>query len=486
VQKKDAKMPHHIPPELDAFLDELIGNDRREIYQQIGEKLPHHIRFNPLKGTIADQIVFFREQGFDFEPLETRDGIFRITCQPYPIGKSVSHFLGHIYVQDFASMIPALALDAQPGDWVLDMSAAPGSKTTLLAALMNNRGVILANDSASKRLKALGTNLERMSVCNTLVYKWFGEQFGNVYFETFDRVLLDPACSGLGTLHKNPEILTWWTEKHCERLADSQRNLIISAIKTLRPGGTLVYSTCTLAPIENEAVVNFALENFPVELEEIQIVGLQTWPGLRGFRGETFSPGMEKTIRLYPFGRVTEGFFVAKLRKTASVKAPPPEKRKKARQTNYLSHKTSPVKKYLDFLSEYFEIPREVFSDYVYLMQNEIVFVDRGSAEFPLYGAPLQIGLPLARAMDRGAKLNTGGCHIFGQRAQSRIVEIADLQTLEKYLNRKPLEITVEKPGQYIVKYKNNILGYGVADDGRLKSQFPRGDWPFEVNINGI
>ena len=476
-------MAYEIPAELNRFFETLIGKKKDLIYEQIGQKLPHHIRFNPIKGAIANQIDFFKEQGFGFEPIEGRDDIFRITYQPYPIGKSLSHFCGHIYVQDMASMIPAIVLDPQPGEWVLDMSAAPGSKTTLMAGLMKNQGVILANDIVSKRLRALGKNLERMSVCNTLVNKWFGEQYGNTYFETFDRVLLDPACSGLGTLHKNPEILSWWTENHCERLAVSQKNLMISALKSLRPGGTMVYSTCTLTPAENEAIVNFALENYPVELESVEFAGLQTWPGMTDFRGEKFHPSLKKTIRLYPFDRVTEGFFVAKLRKIDSVKAPFPNKRKKARRISYLTHKTSPVKKHIDFLSSYFEIPRAVFKEHVYLLKTDIVFIDRDIAEFPIYGSPMQMGLPLVKPMDRIAKFNTGGCHLFGHFVQSRIIEIEDLETLQQYVNRQPLEISVDQPGQYIVKYKNNVLGYGVADGGRLKSQFPKGDWPFEVIV---
>ena len=476
-------MSTKVSRELDKFFDDLIGNDRQKIYDQIGLKLPHHFRFNPLKGDVKDQIDFFREQGFGFDAIEGRDDIFRISYQPYPIGKSLSHFMGHIYVQDIASMIPAIVLDPQPGDWVLDMSAAPGSKTTLMGALMKNQGVILANDIVSKRLRALGKNLERMSICNTLVYQWYGEQFGNAYFETFDRVLLDPACSGLGTLHKNPEIIGWWTENHCERLASSQKNLMVSAIKALRPGGTMVYSTCTLAPIENEAIVQFALDNFPVELEDVSFSGLQTWPGKTEFRGKKFDASLENTIRLYPFERVTEGFYVAKLRKTDSAKSPAPEKRKKPRQMNYLMHKTSPVKKYLDFYSDYFQIPRKVFKDYRYLLKKEIVFLDRDVEKFPIIGSPQQMGLPLARAMDRVGKFNTGGCHMFGHYAQDKVITIEDLETLQKFVNREPLEIPVDVPGQYIVKYKNNVLGYGVADKGRLKSQFPKGDWPFEVIV---
>lgn len=474
-------MAYEVHQELTVLFDKLLGAESRLLYKQIGRKLPHTIRFNPLKGDIKDQQALFLEQGFRFKPLEEREDIFQMTFQPYPIGRSLSHFLGHIYVQDIASMIPALVLNPQPGDWVLDMSAAPGSKTTLMAAMMENRGVILANDVVRKRLKALGKNIERMSLCNTLLYKWYGEQFGNTFFECFDKVLLDPACSGLGTLHKNPEILSWWTPAHCERLADSQKNLLISAVKTLKPGGELVYSTCTLTPVENEEIIDFALNEFPLEVEEIALPGIKTWPGLDGFDGKPFHPDLAKTIRLYPIDRITEGFYVAKLRKTGSTKVPRQERQKEISHIPFISYRTSPVKKYLDYLCKTFEIPATVFKDYVYLMQKDIVFTRKDILDFPVYGAPLQIGLPLARPMDYGAKLNTGGCHLFGHLAGKRVVELPDLSTLEKFANRQPLDIFPQESGQYIVKYKNCMIGYGIVDEGRLKSQFPRGDWPFRL-----
>jgi 16S rRNA (cytosine1407-C5)-methyltransferase len=474
-------MAYEIPQELDQFLENLLGSERQKFYQQIGRKMPHHIRFNPLKGSVQDQQAFFEEQGFRFTPLEEREDIFRITYQPYPIGRSLSHFLGHIYVQDIASMIPAMVLDPQPGNFVLDMSAAPGSKTTLLAAMMNNQGVLLANDIVRKRIKALGKNIERMSLCNTLLYRWYGEQYGNTYFESFDKVLLDPACSGLGTLHKNPEILTWWTTGHCERLADSQKNLLISAIKSLRPGGELVYSTCTLTTMENEEIINFALNEFPVEVEEIQLEGIKTWPGLTNSEDRTFHSDLAKTIRLYPFDRMTEGFYVAHLRKTDSTKKPRQERQKGKTHIPFISSKTSPVKKYLDYICERFQIPESVFKDYVYLIQKDIVFIDRDILDFPIYGSPLQVGLPLARAMDYGGKLNTGGCHLFGHLAQRMVLELPDMETLNKFVNREALDIRMENNGQHIVKYKNIVIGYAIAENGQLKSQFPKGDWPFQL-----
>ena len=470
-----------VSPELDRLFEALLGEEKKRIYEQIGCQLAHAIRFNPLKGPIEAQVELLREQGFRFDPLKGLPNVYRMTHQPYPIGKSLSHFIGHVYVQDIASMIPPLVLDPQPGEWVLDMSAAPGSKTTQMAAMMANRGVILANDVVMKRIRALINNLQRMGVTNTAIFKWFGEQLGNQYFERFDRVLLDPACSGLGTLHKNPEVLSWWTPNHCRRLASSQRNLLISAIKAVKPGGVLIYSTCTLTPEENEEVIEFAIKNFPVALEPIEVAGLKTRPGLTRFRDKRFPPEMQKALRLYSFENNTEGFFIARLRKLESL---PPPRLKKPRQElrmEWLSPKSSPVKKYLDHLSRHFDLPDGTFESFVFHYQRRVVALSREMGEFPFYGKPVQMGLVLAHIMSQGAKFTTEGAQLLGNRARKMVLDVPDLETLEAFVNRAEVPLTVEGKGQVLVRYRGLIMGYGIADEGRLKSQFPKSEWPFRL-----
>jgi NOL1/NOP2/sun family putative RNA methylase len=474
-------MSYKVSFELDQLLEALVGREKQLIYEQIDKPLPHTIRFNPLKGTIAALQDLLIEQGFRFESVEGFNNAFRIIYQPYPIGKSLSHYLGHIYVQDIASMLPPLVLDPQPGEWLLDMSAAPGSKTTQIATLMENRGVIFANDIVMKRIRSLASNLERLGVVNTAVFKLFGEQIGNQYFENFHRVLLDPACTGLGTLHKSPEVLSWWTPHHCERMASGQKGLIASAIKALRPEGVLCYSTCTLTPEENEEVIDYALKEFPVELEAFSIPGLKSRNGLTAFQNKTYHPSLEKACRVYPFQNETEGFFIAKLRKTATMKKDIPKKSGNRVRVPFLSSKTSPVKKYLDFLADHFQIPAEAFSEFTYLMRQNIIFCDAELLNFPFYHRPVQCGLGAGRQMTHGAKLTTGGVHLLGYHARQNVFEISGLEELGKFVNREATGIKLEGKGQVILKYKDCPIGYGLADSGILKSQFPKGNWPFKL-----
>ena len=476
-------MAYKVSSELEKLFGRLIGAEKERIYSQIGEQLPHTFRFNTLKGGIESLTELLREQGFLFEKMQGLQNIFRIQHQPYPIGRSLSHFLGHIYVQDLASMIPPLVLNPQPNDWVLDMSAAPGSKTTQLAELMQNQGVILANDVVMKRIRSLTTNLTRMGIINTAVFRWKGERFGNQYFEKFDKVLLDPACTGLGTLHKSPEVLSWWTPKHCERMAALQKRLIESAVKALRPGGELCYSTCTLTPQENEEVIDFALKKFPVELEKVNIPVLKTRSGLTKFNGKPYNPELNRAARFYPFDNDSEGFFIAKLIKSDKIRRLSQKKKGEQHDISLLTSRRSPVKKYLDYLSVQFDIPLSVFSEYVYLFRRNIVLSSKEMINFPFLSRPIHAGLTVACPTDRGAKLTTEGTHFFYNSCGKNTIELHEVKSLDKFVNRDQMNIEVGGAGQKLVKYKGIMIGYGLVDSGLLKSQFPKAEWPFIIEI---
>jgi NOL1/NOP2/sun family putative RNA methylase len=467
--------------ELDHLIGIILGDEKSKLFDSIGEQLPHTIRFNSIKGDVYKLKGFLEEQGFLLEEFPGFSDIFRLTYQPFPIGKSLSHFLGHFYVQDIASMIPPRILDPQPGECVLDVSAAPGSKTTQMAIMMNNEGMILANDIVQKRLRSLINNLQRMGILNTAVVKTYGESIGKHYFEIFDKILLDPACSGLGTLHKSPEVLSWWTPKHCDRLASSQRALISSAIKALKPGGLLVYSTCTLTPQENEEIIKFALNEFPVEVIPFRLDELKTRPGLIEFGGKKFDKSLLHTRRLYPFENRTEGFFIAKIKKIGKVKNINYLKYKTPFPLLSLSDKTSPVKKYLDYFSAHFGIERDIFSNYKYFCNNEISIFTQSIADFQFRSKPIKIGLKFAKKMKHIGKLSTEGIHLFGTEVYKNIINLETLQDLEKFVNRLPLDNGSGCINQVVVKFQELPIGYGLAKDNRIKSQFPKAEWPFQI-----
>jgi len=229
------------------------------------------------------------------------------------IGNTTEHMLGYIYVQESASMIPPVVLGPKPDEHILDMCASPGSKATQIAMYMKGTGVLIANDYKGDRLKALGINMQRCGITNTAVTLMRGHTFKGV---EFDRVLVDAPCSGTGTIRKSFKTLRMWNPNMVKRLAGTQRQLIQTGFDILREGGTMVYSTCTLEPEEDEAVVDFLLSNNDnAKLERINIDLKRGEPVLE-FEGSAYSPDVKKCLRIWPQDNDTEGFFVAKIIKS--------------------------------------------------------------------------------------------------------------------------------------------------------------------------
>lgn len=210
-------------------------------------------------------------------------------------------------------MLPVTALfsgNASP-ERVMDMAAAPGSKTTQMAACMHNRGTILANEFSASRVKVLHANLSRCGVSNTAMTHFDGRVFGPALPECFDAVLLDAPCSGEGVIRKDPDALRNWSEASTAEIAATQQDLINSAFHALRPGGTLIYSTCTLNRTENQAVIAWLMAQYPDAVEIEPLGGL--------FDGADRAVTPEGFLHVFPQLFDSEGFFVARLRKTASV-----------------------------------------------------------------------------------------------------------------------------------------------------------------------
>lgn len=211
---------------------------------------------------------------------------------------------GKIYIQSLASMVPPLALDPKPGEKVLDLTAAPGSKTSQIAAFMKNEGELVANDNNKPRFFKLKHNLEMLGAKATLRME-DGSRLCGEFPNYFDKILLDAPCSAEARfVEGKPKTYGYWSERKIKEMAYKQRKLLFSSWYALKPGGTLVYSTCTFAPEENEKQIERLLKRFS-DAETLPI----NLPGLK-----TLSTSVSNTIRLMPTNE-TEGFFVAKLHK---------------------------------------------------------------------------------------------------------------------------------------------------------------------------
>jgi NOL1/NOP2/sun family putative RNA methylase len=303
--------------DLMRLLRELPDMDVESYLDAVSRPLPECFRVNTLKLPESRIVDLLRSRGWSFERISWAKFGYRLLDGPEAgIGSSMEHMLGLIYIQGPISMIPAGVLEPMPGLTILDLCASPGSKSTQLAQLMENRGILVANDVSPSRIKPLVANLQRCGVINVVVTQMDGRLFYKLAKEQFDRVLVDAPCSSLGIVAKDWSAANHYSEKISKKISRLQQSLIVSAYDCLRPGGILVYSTCTLHPVENEAVVNYLLDRKPdAKLQPIYLEGVKSRKPLEEWMGIKFSSEVKKCFKCYPHDNYAEGFFVAKIKK---------------------------------------------------------------------------------------------------------------------------------------------------------------------------
>ena len=210
-------------------------------------------------------------------------------------------------------MIPPIVLEPKENEIILDIAASPGSKATQIAAYMKNKGILIANDYTTERMKPLSLNIQRCGITNCIITLMQGQWFKNM---EFDKILVDAPCSGTGTIRKSLKTLRIWNPNMVKRLSITQKQLIETAFNTLKQNGTLVYSTCSLEPEENEAVIDFLLSKYDnAKLEEIKLKNIKRSNPILEFENQKYNEEIKKCLRIWPQDNDTEGFFVAKIKK---------------------------------------------------------------------------------------------------------------------------------------------------------------------------
>lgn len=285
---------------------------------------PMVIRTNTLRTHRRDLAHSLINRGVTLEPVGKWSKVgLQIFESQVPLGATPEYLAGHYILQAASSFLPVMALAPQEHERVLDMAAAPGGKTTHLAALMRNTGTIFSNDSNKERAKGLIGNIHRLGVKNTIVCNYSALEFPRV-MGGFDRVLLDAPCSGTGVIAKDPSVKTNKTEADFLRIPHLQKQLLLAAVDSVdhasKTGGYIVYSTCSVAVEENEQVVQYVLNKRP----NVKLVPTGLVFGKEGFtkyQSKRFHPSMKETRRYYPHSYNVDGFFVAKFKKTGPTPA---------------------------------------------------------------------------------------------------------------------------------------------------------------------
>lgn len=265
-----------------------------------------YIRVNTLKTSRNDLVKRLAAKGFELAGTDL-DEVLKVEKAPLATGATTEYLLGHYYIQDLSSCMAVEALGAQEGDSVLDMAAAPGGKTTHIAQRMGNTGSIVALEPSERRARSMVFNMDRLGVINTCVRKIDGLRAREL--GTFDRVLLDAPCSCEGVIAKDPSRKTSHTPEDVDYCSARQEQMLEAAVRAAKPGGIVVYSTCSFAPEENEAVIESVVEKTGARVEPFGHGN----PGLDSFGDQEYAHGKDAR-RFYPHIHDTTGFFVARLR----------------------------------------------------------------------------------------------------------------------------------------------------------------------------
>ncbi|HEX7974488.1 MAG TPA: RsmF rRNA methyltransferase first C-terminal domain-containing protein [Anaerolineales bacterium] len=486
--KKDslapARLPAALPPAFLERMQRLLGNEYPEFFDSYAQPPTSGLRVNSLKLSAQD---FQSLSPFSLQPVPWCPAGFMIGGQPaaagYPApGKHHYHAAGLYYLQDPSAMAAAELLAPQPGERVLDLSAAPGGKATHLAALLQQQGLLIANEVHPRRVWELAENLERWGVRNVVITNENPERLAGPWKGFFDRVLLDAPCSGEGMFRKSEVARLEWSPELVESCAVRQMRILNAAARMVRSGGLLVYSTCTFSPQEDEAVIaRFMVDSWEAEGLKFEVVQAPQLPGFAPGRPDwaedpnSTVPGLEGTARLWPHHLAGEGHFVAVLRRVdftgADEKQPVAAARPRASSSGS-SLPRQALQLYLDFCQE--NLNRVPAEDGLHLEGSYLYHLPQG--------LPDLVGLHVIHpgwwlGEIKKGRFEPSQALAMGLTAADarRMVRLdAASQEAAAYVRGETLESPGED-GWALVTVDGFPIGWGKRVQGRIKNYYPHG-----------
>ncbi len=426
-------------------------------------------------------------RGFVLRPKAGLPGFFEVQSGPGPISLTLEHWLGLFYVQQASTGVAAPLLNPQPGERVLDLCSAPGGKTTHAADLMQDSGCLVAAEISESRIRGLLGNIYRLGHPNVFVVASDGRDFPEG--PLFDRVLVDAPCSGEGTLRRRGGNAPRQSASFGRYVRAAQRALLEKAIRLVRPGGTVLYVTCTFAPEENEAVVDDILKRHPVELEPINLPVAHA-PGLTSFGGVRYDPRLEGAARIYPHHFDSGGLFLAMLRRLDDGSSPPDGSREDGWTpvpTGFPGDGLDPshyIRAAREDLEQRFGVDPAELADISWIRRGGRLWV-HNLAAWPLEawregpwreGAwrPISVGF---RAVDFDSKDRPRPTNDLlrwlGDSVGARVFDI-DQERMLRLALRETIDLEGDLRGPVALRYDGDVVGRGAATVDGLKSEIPK------------
>ena len=472
---------HNFPQRFIERIQSILPEDQwADFFEMCTEPMPKTIRIAKSKfelQTQSSRLSSNLNSTWDLKPVADIPEAFfidRKNRDDLPLGRTLEHFTGQIYIASASSLLAAKILNPNPGEKVLDMCAAPGSKSTFLSEMIGNEGMLVANELSSSRSKKLTANLDRMGCNNVVVMQSDGTRMNTFLDQEFDKILLDAPCSSEGYGRKSSSFFEkMWFEKNIHESAQLQKKLIISAFEMLSSGGEMVYSTCTSAPEENEGVIQHLINKFgdAVEIMPINLKEIPHTKGLESFANTKFDTTIQKNvIRLWPHLRSkkwnSESFFVAKIKKTHSISRRP--KVIMDRKTPYDILSKNQSAEVITRIAKTWGIEKSIFKNYKFIDRNgEISLTTNMAAYFGLKNAHRRVGLPI---FDKYKNPTTEFAIQFGPISNKNITQISK-QEVDKFLTGLDIDLNeeTEQSAPLFIQYENFCIGWGKAQPKRKK-----------------
>jgi NOL1/NOP2/sun family putative RNA methylase len=451
-----------LPEDYLKQMRELLQVEYETFIHTYEEAPTRSLRVNTLKlspAQLAERVAFH------LKPIPWCKEAFYYDHEQDRPGKHVYHAAGLYYIQDASAMSPAEALAPQPGETILDLCAAPGGKTTQIAAKMQGQGLLVANEIDGKRIKALVENLERCGVTNAVVLNENPLRLTDRFAGFFDRILIDAPCSGEGMFRKDKDARERWSVRATKKCADLQLEIVSAAAPMLKPGGRLVYSTCTFNPQENEQLLVRFLTKHP-EFRLVPVPQAEHYQPGRPDWTTTADPELSKAARLWPHHLRGEGHFVAVLEKN------PDTEESKQRPGKFPPVHAQAKKLWQQFAAETFREPDHIqgqftlYGEHLYLVPDELPSLKGLKVERP------------GRYLGQVKKSHFAPSHalalsLWPDQVTQTIDFNADDPNLLLYLQGEALPVSLKK-GWTLVSVDGFALGWGKVSGGLLKNHYPK------------